>query len=72
MDPSNSPGWTLADVLFPPECIVLQDTGPKYNGKVFSYWDMDGHLQYAGTQSLADRLQDLIEGQTFDDELWRY
>ena len=61
MDPSKYPNWTLADVLFPPECIVLYKSDYFDDGQVFFYWDMDGHMQHATTNEIAADLQARLE-----------
>ena len=50
-------GWTLADLLFPPECCVL--TEEEGNG-IFSYWDSDGVRQIVVEDWVVDRMRERI------------
>ncbi len=53
MDPSNSPGWTMADLLFPPYCAVLH----LLYGGVMYYYNMDGQKQVVTTMQLHSELE---------------
>ena len=57
MDPSKYPNCTLADELFPHECIVLYKSDYFDDGQVFLYWDMAGRKQHVTTNEIAADLQ---------------
>lgn len=48
---------TLADTLFPPECVVLY--GMKVNG-IYYFWNHDGEKQIVVDESIADLIRERI------------